>query len=232
MTETFGIRADYHVNPPASSSDYWSQTRIEGAAHYQHAVYRYAGRLIARRGCRRVIDVGCGVGTKLASLATIHADVAFVGIDRPAAIDICRSRHPCGEWLPADLDDPTQVLDVARAELLIYADVIEHLANPDVLLTTLRRWLSPDGVIVLSTPERTRLRGAACRQSLNPAHVREWSFAELATYVTSRSFTLVEHFTVLPTRLGRNWQGWRQCARQLASGRSPWCQQVCVLEAR
>src|SRR6266511_6481764 len=67
----YGMRPDYRPNPVVAASDampgaqYWSADRIALSRRYQWYAYRRARRLASRSGVRTVVDVGCGVGTKL-----------------------------------------------------------------------------------------------------------------------------------------------------------------------
>lgn len=70
--------------------------------------------------------------------------------------------------------------------MIICADVIEHLLDPDELL----RWLSsiPFKKIVFSTPDRSFLVNelrSSCEMGPphNPHHVREWNFQEFERYI-------------------------------------------------
>jgi SAM-dependent methyltransferase len=81
-----------------------------------------------------------------------------------------------------------------RFDLIICADVIEHLVDPDVVLRWIRLFSKPTSRIVLSTPERDLRRG---RRSLGPpenlGHVREWNSREFCAYLDSRGFDILQH---------------------------------------
>jgi hypothetical protein len=113
---------------------------------------------------------------------------------------------------------------------VICADVIEHLGDPDALIGYLTRRVSGGGRILISTPERNRLRGSNCRICPNPAHVREWSFAELASYLQSRGLQVHEHFLQYPVRLGLNRVLFNEVIKRLLRGRPLKYNQVCLAE--
>lgn len=103
---------------------------------------------------RRLLDVGCGAGNLLASLADTGAELHGVDIsDEMIAV--------AGHSLPS------AKLRVAPAEQLPYADhvfhaasclgVLEYLEDPAAALRALRRVLRPDGVLVVSFPNRASL---------------------------------------------------------------------------
>jgi len=187
-----------------SGAVYWTASRIRTSHTYQWGVYALVEREVRRRGARSVVDVGCGPAPKLATLHERNPSVSFVGIDQRSAIDYCRQQYPWGQWLEEDLARPTRTPSEVKGEVVVCADVIEHVVDPDVLLEYLRQRVEPGGVIVISTPDRDRLRGPDCRESPNPQHVREWSSIEFQSYLTSRGFRIVRHLHQLPVRLGLN----------------------------
>jgi len=78
--------------------------------------------------------------------------------------------------------------------LLICADVIDHILDPDRLLDYIDT--VPAERIILSTPDRSLMYGHRQRgwwgPPHNPWHIREWSFSEFAGYVSAR-FRIIEH---------------------------------------
>lgn len=119
---------------------------------------------------REVLDAGCGVGYGTALLAGSAARV--VGVDRdPGAIAYARSRYggPNVEFREGDLLD----LDLPDGsfDVVCSFEAIEHVADVDAYLSTMRRVLRPGGVYLVSTPrvERTVVRPE------NPYHQVELS---------------------------------------------------------
>jgi hypothetical protein len=84
--------------------------------------------------------------------------------------------------------------------MVIASDIIEHLENPDDLMSYIRK-LRPR-YIVISTPDRNLMRYPESHHGppMNTAHIREWSFAELRAYV-DQFFAVKEH--LFPTRRRR-----------------------------
>ena len=62
----------------------------------------------------------------------------------------------------------------ATFELIVSFETLEHISASDLFLAELRRVLRPDGVLLLSTPNRdyTETNGQVC---VNPFHLREYS---------------------------------------------------------
>jgi SAM-dependent methyltransferase len=205
---SYGIRPDYRPNhanltlDERSGKTYWNEQRIATSARYQYHAYRAALALARRRGARTVVDLGCGVATKLNRF--FGAEFEIVGVDQPAAIEVCRRRFERGTYIAENFEQPAFALAraVEQVDLLICSDVIEHLEDPDLLLDYVRRVVTPAAAIVLTTPDRVALLGPDALAPVNPAHIREWSCDEFARYVDSRGFEVLEHRRFPPFRLG------------------------------
>ncbi len=188
MTDRYGIRDDYRARRAArvhdASDAYWTPSRIALSGEWQYDVYRLARKLVRERGAKSVLDVGSGPGTKLRDLiAPVCRDLTLV--DQASTREIAERSVPGARFVGADLAEIE--LDLGRRfDLVICADVIEHLLDPDPCLEFIRRHVSPDGAAVISTPDRDHLRGPDCLSSPHPEHVREWSGGELRAYLESR----------------------------------------------
>jgi 2-polyprenyl-6-hydroxyphenyl methylase/3-demethylubiquinone-9 3-methyltransferase len=83
-----------------------------------------------------------------------------------------------------------------KYDMIICADVIEHLTNPDNLLNIISNHISENGIIILSTPDRDMRRGLNNLRSPNKAHVREWNKSELSKYLSSFDFKIINHINL------------------------------------
>jgi SAM-dependent methyltransferase len=193
--DNYFIPSDYLTNPAVtfdtSEEIYWDDQRAKNAAAYQKAVYDWAERLIRTKRLTSVADLGCGTAVKLSLLQQRTLGVNYFGYDQPNAVRMCRECYDFGEWYPVNFDHPETIECIPR-DLVISSDVIEHLENPDNLLECIKRISDQDTLILISTPERVRLRGDDCRWSPIKHHVREWSESEFFRYVESRGFKIME----------------------------------------
>ena len=101
-----------------------------------------------------VIDVGCGTGANLASLAN---DYHCVGIDTsPAAIRLARQRFPGVEFIqgfaPADLGG---LIDAARMVLMM--DVLEHVPDDFRLFSLISAAMQPGAYLLVTVPADQQL---------------------------------------------------------------------------
>ncbi len=196
MPDAYGIRDGYvHRDEP----DYYhDDSAARQDITWQPDVYHDAARIATRLGATRIVDIGSGDGVKLVAL---HPGFAIVGIDFGANLDVVRSRYPFGTWLEHDLDrdEPLPLTHEQLAgAVVVCSDVIEHLRRPELLLAKLAAALGHCAAVVLSTPERTLTWGADhSGPPPNPCHVREWTIAEMATFLGTAGF---EHGDLTLTR--------------------------------
>lgn len=114
----------------------------------------------------RVIELGYGEGITLARLAprTPHYTVVE---GAPSLVDAIRARHPEVAVVPALFED---YLPPEPCDRLLALHVFEHVDDPVALGRHLRRWLRPDGEIVVIVPNRASLhRRLAVKMGLQPA---------------------------------------------------------------
>ncbi len=168
---------------------FWNEERIFFSSYYQWDVYAFARNILIKSKARNVVDVGCGVATKLMKLIhPLTRDV--VGVDREEAIEICRKNYEEGTFIVDDFETPR--VEHGPYDLVICSDVIEHIFDPDILLGYIKKISHKDTMIIFSTPERDVLRGKDCMRSEKPDHVREWNRMEFRIYLEDRCFQVIE----------------------------------------
>lgn len=173
----------------AGPGDFWAPWRLENNLRFQHHVYAWAARLAMRSGARTVLDVGCGPALKLVRHMT-PLGAALTGIDQASAIEHARRLSPGPTYIVDDLEAP-RAGGLGAYDLVLCADVLEHLVDPSHTLDLIASACSPSTLVVISTPERDRERGRGCLVSLKPEHVREWARAEFVRYLESRGFCVL-----------------------------------------
>ncbi len=148
--------------PGIPRENYWFQRHL--------AAYELAGAMLAGR---RVIDVGCGEGYGPALLAGSAAEVLGVDI-APEVVRHARSSYPapnlCFEVMDVNrLDLPGGSFDAA-----VSFQVVEHLADESGYFAEVARVLAPNGVALLTTPNRLTI-SPGCDRPINPFHLREYT---------------------------------------------------------
>lgn len=93
---------------------------------------------------RRVLDVGCGSG----QLGRLLRDRGH----HVVGIDACPPREELDEFIKSDLTAGIPVDPERRFDVVVLADVLEHMPNPLALLSEARTFLAPEGSILVSLP--------------------------------------------------------------------------------
>lgn len=177
----YGIREGY---TPNLTPKYFIDDQYDGK-HWQPDALPIAAHLARAMGRKELVDIGCGRGEKLVKYAD---EFAITGIDYGVNIEYARKHHSVGVWVNHDIENGFYpYLERSQDKVFICADTIEHLVNPDPLVTSIRLALLMGGYVVLTTPDRERNYGARhLGQPENPSHVREWTLAELRNWLASK----------------------------------------------
>ncbi len=105
---------------------------------------------------KRALDVGCGAGLLCEPLARLGA--AVTGLDAAAENIAVAQAHAVRSGLTIDYrTGGVEGLGAERFDLVTSLEVIEHVTDPAAFVAGLARVLAADGVLVLSTPNRTAL---------------------------------------------------------------------------
>ena len=115
--------------------------------HYHEDVNWGLLRLWGNRTGLRVLDAGCGFATTSARIQQLGNEVTGIDsspeIEAIAAKRLARVIH--GDVVDADLGNE-------QFDVIIFADVLEHLPWPVGVLRRYLRWLAPGGSVIISLP--------------------------------------------------------------------------------
>lgn len=203
IKEGYKINQINMTNDKVNDKKYWDKNRFLSSKVYQFPVYQFLSDFIRKNKIKTLIDIGCGLGSKLNYVYHNNPNTEIIGIDQSDPIEYCKRTYSFGKWIVDDFDKPILTKEL-KAELIVCCDVIEHIEDPDVLLRYIKSMLIKDGIAVISTPERDRLRGINCSYSPNKFHIREWNYKEFENYLQSHGFQILDHFNQFPTKIGFN----------------------------
>ena len=175
-------------SPPPPAAPAFTGERFvpscSGEIAYEHW-HRYA---FARRFAagKRVLDAACGEGYGTSLLGTVAASVVGVDIDI-ATVDHARATYGESDRRRFFAASCTGLpLPSASFDVVVSFETIEHVPaaeQPD-MLSEFARVLAPDGVLVISSPNK-RLYSDA-RDYVNPYHLQELYRDDLARLLGAR----------------------------------------------
>jgi O-antigen biosynthesis protein len=181
------------MSPPSDASSEetrlieWTGERcvpwVEDVAMLYEHFHRYlwARPLVAGR---TVLDLGSGEGFGSAILAGVAAQVVGIDVDGEAVEHAARKYG--GERLSFQRASALDLSGFADGSFgaVVAFEMIEHVADHDRVLAGVERVLAPDGVLVISTPDREAY-GEATGQ-VNRFHEHELTIAEFRALLRGR----------------------------------------------
>ena len=152
----------------------------------------------------RVLDVGCGEGTLTKVLSdACHAE--FVGVE-PDATRAGRAgtRGLDVRTMRFDRDGVGDLIrDFGRFDIVLFADVLEHLGDPQAALLLSREVLKPGGAVIASIPNVAHwsvradlLRGRFRYRPdgiMDATHLRWFTADSAKSLLVSSGFNIVEY---------------------------------------
>lgn len=152
----------------AQAADWWDPNGASAMLHKLNPVrLRYIRAAIDRHwggesttlrplAGKRALDIGCGAGLVAEPLARLGATLTAIDA-APENIAVARD-HAAHMGLAIDYRaGGVEALDEPPFDLITSLEVIEHVTDPALFLSAIARLLKPDGLLILSTPNRTPL---------------------------------------------------------------------------
>ncbi len=150
----------------------WTGERWETSVLNETALehlHRYAMACELSAG-KNVLDIACGEGYGSRLLANNAASVTGVDIDE-ATIDKANKKYKAGNLRFMVANAISTPLPAHSFDLLISFETLEHLNEHEQLLIEFKRLLKPDGVLLISTPDKSRYSDQTGYR--NPFHKKE-----------------------------------------------------------
>ncbi len=150
---------------------------------------RFAASKTAFSG-KSILDYGCGTGLALQWLR-LHTDAEkLVGVDiSEGAIKYAKARYPGIDFRVLNIEQPSPDL-YSEFDLVLSFEVLEHLLEPNAALRQAAYYLRANGVLVISTPNRTVFSAGMEPSPINATHIHEMDIEEFEA-ILQRHFTEV-----------------------------------------
>jgi 2-polyprenyl-3-methyl-5-hydroxy-6-metoxy-1,4-benzoquinol methylase len=106
---------------------------------------------LVEENARVILDVGCGKGRLGANLKQAVLGRKVFGIEHNDRI-AAEAKKVLDRVLIGDLQTMNIPFDLERFDCIIFADILEHLVDPDAALRRLKPHLKPHGKVICSIP--------------------------------------------------------------------------------
>lgn len=152
---------------------------------------------------KRVLEIGCGPGSITKILAE-QGQCEVTGLERdPEAIE--RVKPYCRQVLQADLeasDWPERLRGLEKFDVVVAADVLEHLYDPWATLSRMKEFINADGYLVISLPHAGHAAVLSCLIAgdfqyrdwglLDRTHIRFFGFKNIEPLFAQAGLKIVD----------------------------------------
>lgn len=105
---------------------------------------------ILRKSHARVYEIGCGLGSSLYRIKYLFPNSDVKGMELMKNVAEIVERDGIVQQGDIEISNPSA--DPESVDVMIFADVIEHLRDPLEVLRRMRDYISEDGCVILSVP--------------------------------------------------------------------------------
>ena len=131
--------------------------KMEGNSRFDYVSEQIRKHLEAK-GSGTIIDYGCAHGHYTISLAKLFPDSKFIGVDIEQtnidkAIDWAKKDNINNvTFIHGEHHNLNDKIDSGAADVIILAEVLEHLPCPDEVVDQMGTYLNDDGITIITTP--------------------------------------------------------------------------------
>lgn len=169
----------------------------------------------------RLLDIGCGTGNLLAQFKDQASWRAGIELSARAC---SAAREVADEVVNASIESDAFPFDPRSFDVVVCADVIEHLADPGVALAKAVRWCRSGGAVVVSVPNiaywksRIRLMKGTWKYEdvgiFDDTHLRFFTGVSLRSLLKEHGLEVTEYRPVL-LPFWPNLRGFRRLPRPI-----------------
>lgn len=142
---------------------------------WQKEVYEFASGYFMQNNFESILDIGCGSAYKLIKHFGAYE---FKGVEIEPTLSKLKTTYPQYKWL-----DINEIKNIS-VDLIICADVIEHVKNPEEFLNFIIS-NTKFKAIIISTPDRDILHSRfSYGPTKNLCHFREWNLKEFKKFMS------------------------------------------------
>ena len=102
----------------------------------------------------KVLDIGCGAGLLAKEIKKLYPDCKVTGLEANSDL-VIKAKESCDQVIQLDLNSTDAICNSnmdSDFDLIIFADVLEHLNEPEIVLKHATKHLANNGRIIISLP--------------------------------------------------------------------------------
>jgi SAM-dependent methyltransferase len=176
----------------AGGSEFYEQFHAQGSGYYapDRPENERNVRFALRRGCRNLLDVGCGPGFALDAARRAGLETFGLELSRSAAAAAAGRGHTI---FPMLLENMAPAWE-GKFDLISLNQVLEHVPAPVEFLRLCIRFLSPRGAIAIAVPSATGGLRFSPWLAANwpPHHVSRWRIKNFHTLARKTHLRVVK----------------------------------------
>ena len=176
--DEYGEDDPYDVLDGSGEMTTFHQCRLSGTVHLLEEATRRV------RTCPKILDLGCGQGHITAQIQRRFPAAEVSGLDASiSAIAAAKKAYEQIDFVVADAYRPPY--SPGYFDIVVCNNIWEHVPDPLRLLEAVKRILSREGVLIISTPSRYRLGNIARVlvgkpvEFISPHHVTEYTVGQV-----------------------------------------------------
>jgi 2-polyprenyl-3-methyl-5-hydroxy-6-metoxy-1,4-benzoquinol methylase len=145
-----------HSPKPVGTREYFDEVEARKYLVEPH-IPRFAD--FARWKGKKVLEIGCGIGTVTINFARAGADVTAVDLTEKS-LEVARQRAKVFgfedgiRFLQADAEKLSETVPVERYDLVYSFGVIHHTPHPDRVLDEIRKYVGPESTVKIMVYNR------------------------------------------------------------------------------
>jgi SAM-dependent methyltransferase len=186
-----------HPNPLLRSMAWWRVGVL--ARRLERSARAFRGREL------RIVDFGCGSGVLFADAREVAREV--IGVDPVlAAAQLLVARRGYENVLLLTPEEAEQRIQPASVDIILAGEVLEHVEPLDETLARFKRWLRPDGELLVTLPTENALYRMGRRLAGFDGHYHHSNAASITGDLERCGFRVSHKRTIpLPDPLAIYW---------------------------
>lgn len=134
-----------------------------------------------------LLNIGCGNSNFLKLVEKIGYKVLAIDFNKDS-IEFTKKVLGIKEAYNMDVFDFIKSYNGTKFDVIIFFEVLEHLESPVNFIQSLKKILKQNGYIVLSVPNRNRLKPQKDKWDYPPHHLTRWNLKSLNFFLIHNGF--------------------------------------------